>query len=519
MAPKPEPATSTPPITRSQTQREAAAESVAPLPTEGGGSELSDSEMLRKLLLRQDNLIDRQDTLIEQVAALQDSRSTVSQQIEDLTSRMSRVESSSSGETPPTNIPSSTGRPSDDARVAQSDPSVTTPSRDAPAVDPIPASFQDLVSKMAPGDQSQMRALMGKYGPDNSVSKLDGRAAPTSTAIGPPNANTPASPAFAGNKSLVCKKEVLGEFDGDPSKLEHFLGRVQAIANSNSDPAWEIAIVCTLPQCFVGDAQIWHIGLNKAETSKLTTVEAWCKTMRRRFPVNTIEQRKQAHARKWEPATETSMTYYFKKAQLFRSAYGDVLPDEALGQEVMAALPASMRALIRLPQTAVTLEEVQDALCEWEPTWREDRSIPLIKTKVKSKSGSASASTPTSQPLAALTPLPSCPPRSDQRPMLTAIKPTVQVSDATSTPAMIASLSATYDPARVIPATNGQPRMYRRPDSTKVMRLARNCGKCGGQHFDFEHDHVLKAGQLNAIDSLTEDYPEVDEAELDLQHF
>ncbi|KAE8228450.1 hypothetical protein CF326_g6616 [Tilletia indica] len=478
--------------------------------------------MLRKLLLRQDALIDRQDTLIEQVAALEENRSTVSQQMEELTTRMSRVELSPSG--------NPTGRPSDDVRVALSDPSTATssdssrPSQpDAPVVDPIPASLQNLVSRMAPGDQSQMRALMGKYGPNNSVTKLDGTTS-TPVVTVPPSTIASVPPAPSGNRSLVCKKEVLGEFDGDPCKLEHFLGRVVAITNSNKDQCWESAVVCALPQCLVGDAQVWHIGLTRAETDKLTTVDAWCRMMRRRFPVNAIEQRKQAHARKWDTRSETSMTYYFKKVQLFRSAYGDVFSDEAIAQELIAALPASMRALIRLPQSGVALEEVQDALCEWEPTWREDHAVPLDKKKLETKIESASSASTSAQQSGALTSLPPRPPRSEHRPSVTTVKPSVLAADPTTTsaltpPAMMASLSASYDPTRVIPAANGQPRMYRRPDSTKIMRLARNCGKCGGQHFDFEHDHLLKAGQLNIIDSLTEDYPEVEESELDLQHF
>ncbi|KAE8263670.1 hypothetical protein A4X09_0g7169 [Tilletia walkeri] len=478
--------------------------------------------MLRKLLERQDVLIDR-------VTALEENRSTVSQQMEELTTRMGRVELSPSGNPPSTNLSPSTGRPSDDAHVVQSEPSTTTgdssrpPECDAPVDDPIPATLQDLLSQMAPGDRNQMRALVGKYGSDNSVTKLDSRPASAPTMVGPPH-TSPAPPASAGNRSLVCKKEVLSEFDGEPSRLEHFLGRVIAITNSNGDPGWEPAVICALPQCLVGDAQVWHIGLTKVETDQLTTVAEWCRIMRRRFPVNAIEQRKLAHARKWETSTETAMTYYFKKVQLFRSAYGGVYTDEGIAQELIAALPASTRALIRLPQTAVTLEEVQDALCEWEPTWREDHGVSLIKKKPDPKSESASSASSSVQQSAALTSLPLRPPRSDLRPSVTTVKSAVPTPDPATTtalipPAMMASLSASYDPTRVIPAINEQPRMYRRPDSTKIMRLARNCGKCGGQHFDFEHDHLLRAGQLNTLDSLTEGYPEVDETELNLQHF
>ncbi|KAE8204424.1 hypothetical protein CF327_g7714 [Tilletia walkeri] len=344
----------------------------------------------------------------------------------------------------------------------------------------------------------------------------------TSTAAPPRNpvvASPPpaTNPPPAGNRSLVCKKDVLGEFDGDPGKLEVFLGRVITITSSNPDPYWEPAVVCCLPQCLVGDAQTWHVGLSAAESRKMTTAAEWCRTMRRRFPVNKHEQRQQAHIRTWDAPNETSMTYYFKKVQLFRHAYGDLFTDDRIAQQVISGLPASMRTVLRLPQEGASLEEVQDALCDWEPSWREDKGIPLV-TKSTGQKEKESATTESEPSAKVLTVPPNRPPRSDLRSATLPTKPVAFVPPV-STSASVASLAASYDSTRVIPANGGQPRMYRRPDSSKVMKLARNCIKCSGQHFDFEHDHLLRAGQLNIIDSLTEDYPEVEESELDLQHF
>ncbi|KAE8244674.1 hypothetical protein A4X13_0g6379 [Tilletia indica] len=240
--------------------------------------------------------------------------------------------------------------------------------------------------------------------------------------------------------------------------------------------------------------------------------------MRRRFPVNKHEQRSQAHSRVWNTSDETSMTYFFSKVQLFRHAYGSLFTDEALAQQVLAGLPASMRSTLRLPQEGVALEQVQDGLCDWEPTWREASGVPLAKTTLKGQKEKESAIVESESSTKVLTLPPNRPPRSELRSAATPIKPVVP-SQIASTSASVASLAASYDPSRVIPANGGQSRMYRRPDSSKVMKLARNCVKCGGQHFDFEHDHLLRAGQLNTLDSLTEDYPEVDESELDPQHF
>ncbi|KAE8238876.1 hypothetical protein A4X13_0g8343 [Tilletia indica] len=70
-------------------------------------------------------------------------------------------------------------------------------------------------------------------------------------------------------------------------------------------------------------------------------------------------------------------------------------------------------------------------------------------------------------------------------------------------------LSATYDPARVIPAADGKPRRYRRPSDDVVIELNRPCTRCGQDHFNFEHQHLVPAVQLMAPDEET--YPEVED--------
>ncbi|KAE8224064.1 hypothetical protein CF326_g8095 [Tilletia indica] len=521
MAPKPETPVGPAAATRSQTQREVDSPNPKVEPETFSTSDLvgdiSVGEALKQLMLGQAEI--QRD-----IAALKQGRTDASLQIEELTQRLGRMEVTPQGDSttaapleaspsPPAAARTRPSddvrtRPSDDARVSSSAPnssaSVPTPAasivtRSTSLNGAMSTSLHDLAATMEPNDQNDFRNLIGKY--KSSLTKLD-----AASAVPPPS----------GNRSLVCKKETLGEFDGDPARLEHFLGRIQAIAHSNADPYWEPAVVCTIPQCLVGDAQVWHIGLAEADARQLSTVEAWCRIMRRRFPVNKTEQRQQARVREWNTSSETAMTYFFHKVQLYRHAFGTLYTDVALAQEIIAGLPVSMRALLRLPQDDVSLDTVQDALCDWEPTWREANSVPLAKTTPKDKKESATVE---SEPSAkVLTVPPTRPPRSDLRSSTAPNKP-VAFSPPVSTSASVASLSATYDPTRVIPANGGQPRMYRRPDSSKVMKLARNCVKCSGQHFDFEHDHMLRAGQLNTIDSLTEDYPEVDESELDLQHF
>ncbi|KAE8218413.1 hypothetical protein CF319_g7710 [Tilletia indica] len=522
MAPKPEPAAGSSPTTRSQAKRDTEETASGPVAqsSESGGEE-SWADILRNIYQGQERLS----------AKIDSHRSDTEGQLEALTSRMSRLELSTQSDSTPSALPASPTRPSDDVRINPSAnvqiTSPTWPSSTAsanatiaavrPTVE-LPASLTEFIARMSSDDQNDMRSLLGKYG-RKSVSELDiATAAPGDTAVAAAARSPPVTnPPPAGNRSLVCKKEVLGEFDGDPNKLEVFLGRVITITNSNPDPYWEPAVVCCLPQCLVGDAQTWHVGLSTAESKKMTTIVEWCRIMRRRFPVNKHEQRQQAHIRTWDAPNESSMTCFFKKVQLFRHAYGDLFTDDAIAQQVISGLPASMRTVLRLPQEGASLEEVQDALCDWEPAWREDKGIPLA-TKSTGQKANESATAESESSAKVLTVPPNRPPRSELRSTVVPAKPVVP-SFALPTPASVASLAASYDASRIIPANGGQPRMYRRPDSSKVMKLARNCVKCSGQHFDFEHDHLLKAGQLNIIDSLTEDYPEVEESELDLQHF
>ncbi|KAE8211766.1 hypothetical protein CF326_g9936 [Tilletia indica] len=249
----------------------------------------------------------------------------------------------------------------------------------------------------------------------------------------------------------------------------------------------------------------------------MRTVADVAKAMRAAFPANRAQQRKEARERCWNSRKESAMSYYFAKVRLMRQAFGDTYEEGSLAQDVADGLEASMRAYIRLPIEHPTLDQLQAAIAEWEPTWREVYRIPLA-TNVgggdKVTGGTTNSTTPSSTLGSAP---PARPPRSEQR-----NSPAVAQSSA-SAPAPLqpsfGSLASTYDPARVVPASGDQPRMYRRPDSTRVMRLARNCGKCGGAHFDFEHDHLLKSGQIHTLDSLTEDYPEVDESELGLAPF
>ncbi|CAD6941353.1 unnamed protein product, partial [Tilletia laevis] len=189
--------------------------------------------------------------------------------------------------------------------------------------------------------------------------------------------------------------------------------------------------------------------------------------------------------------------YYFDKIQLYRQAFGDLFAEAAVAQEVIAGLPASMRAMLRLPQDGISPEDVQDALSDWEPTWREVSNTPLVITTSAAQTGT---SVPSASPLTA--PAPVRPPRSDLRTSPALTRPAVQSTSGDNR----------FDPSRVVEATATEKRGYRRNNGS-IMRLNRPCGQCGEPHFDFEHVWLkegARAFPLVAVGEYDVELPEID---------
>ncbi|KAE8236441.1 hypothetical protein A4X13_0g9152, partial [Tilletia indica] len=78
---------------------------------------------------------------------------------------------------------------------------------------------------------------------------------------------------------------------------------------------------------------------------------------------------------------------------------------------------------------------------------------------------------------------------------------------STSGPKPMSKFAASYDPTRVIPAQNGQPRRYRPPGKDTVMDLRAPCSYCGGDHFNFEHDYIV-VPQVRTLAADEDDYEE-----------
>ncbi|KAE8240668.1 hypothetical protein A4X13_0g7661 [Tilletia indica] len=294
----------------------------------------------------------------------------------------------------------------------------------------------------------------------------------------------------------ICKPEYLPEYGGDPYKLDKFLTRVHDLIRNDPDPAWESAVLHALPVKFVDDAEEWHSGLSNEENKAIVSFDDLEEAMRLQFPMNRAEQRRLARERKWSPTVENAGTYYFAKLRVLRSAFGKNQPDAVLAQDIVDGLPATFRALIRLPRTNVRLIDLRAEIGDWEPTWREMHPQLARRPPVASSTPQPATSTSTAKVIATK-PQPA-----------TGASPAAPIPNAGGSSRPL-PLSATYDPARVIPAADGKPRRYRRPGDDVVIELNRPCTRCGQDHFNFEHQHLAPAVQLMVTDEET--YPEVED--------
>ncbi|KAE8216661.1 hypothetical protein CF327_g132 [Tilletia walkeri] len=297
-------------------------------------------------------------------------------------------------------------------------------------------------------------------------------------------------------RPLVCKTELLGTFHGAPEKLEGFLSRVRDVVRSLKRPDWEAAVVRALSLTMQDDAAAWHEGLTDEEAARLNTVEAWVEAMRDEFPVNPHVQRRLARDRKWEWTRETAGGYYHHKLRLLRQAYGYDQNEAFLVTEIKEGLPATMRETMRLPNKPA-LRDLRKELNDREPTWREvHEGAERRNTSASSRPASVLPSRMTGQSLVRSAPTPGLPTQSSGP---------ASSTPPPSLPQSALSLSATYDPKRVTPATNGQARTYKRPDTDQVMVLNRPCHRCNGDHFTFEHQHLVPQVRHIVLDD--DDYP------------
>ncbi|KAE8207749.1 hypothetical protein CF327_g7264 [Tilletia walkeri] len=347
-------------------------------------------------------------------AALQRTLDRIMERLDEMDNRTSKLEGA----------PAATGV-NREADVALEDaPGRRTPSPATVGANPQPSHSTPL----ARGTPPHLRAQQQASSPSSPVLKdlprareafrtADRRCAASFETV--EVANIPAV-AVKSNDSAVspsstsrvrqCKPEYLPKFNGDPDGLEKYLSRLHDIIRSDLDPAWERAVLRAFPIQLVDDAEEWHSGLSNDEVRKLDSFDALEEAMRLHFPVNKAEQRRQARVRAWEPKEELSGTYYFAKLRILRAAFGRNQVDSVLVQDIVDGLPATLRALLRLPRGNARLTDLRAEMGEWEPTWREmhpqyaRRSVTSISaTKTSTTTSNAPASSSASKPAPAPT--------------------------------------------------------------------------------------------------------------------
>ncbi|KAE8269831.1 hypothetical protein A4X09_0g2515 [Tilletia walkeri] len=335
----------------------------------------------------------------------------------------------------------------------------------------------------------------------------------------PPTAyNQPPPP----EKVLLCNPKHLDEFDGDPSKLEDFISRVHDIARMNPSRTWELAVRAAIPAALKDSASNWHKGLTDPEIKSMASLSDYFKAMRKAFPINRSALRKLAQGRQWDPYQETAMAYSFDKVKLLRQVYGQDADEKNIVAETLEGLVPTMRALVRLSRDHFTVEELRVELGDQEPTWRDMHSIQI---------GDAPPSTqpaPTKSPHSTV----SAPSRSRPEARPNPISATHNVTGTTGTPPSTTQrpagrrgrpISEDFDPSRLgrgrDPQSGKDLMFYRVPDSTTTMWCHRPCRQCGGDHFDFAHQHCASQPTPSAhpLAADDDDYPVIEDEDGQVQ--
>ncbi|KAK0545718.1 hypothetical protein OC844_007321 [Tilletia horrida] len=307
-----------------------------------------------------------------------------------------------------------------------------------------------------------------------SFGGLDGDGARVSV---DPYAADALGPTVPDDKFVLCKADTLGEFHGDPFTLEFFIQQVEDRARALQGRNWAKAVRAAVPEALKGTAREWHFSLSRTQVAELDTVGKYLAALRAAFPVDRVQLRRDAHDRTWKPREETATAYTFPKVRMLRQAYGEGVPEQLLVDETVAGLEPSMRALIRLPRDAHSITALREELTHSERTWRDLYKVPIVL-------GGSHAHPPT----------PLSPAKSIAAGTAPSSLSTSRVAMTAFAGAPASSARGRYDPSRVVEARGSEPRMYRRENGS-YMRLGRPCGRCGEQHFDFEHAYLKEGAQ------------------------
>ncbi|KAK0519630.1 hypothetical protein OC834_007316 [Tilletia horrida] len=343
-------------------------------------------------------------------------------------------------------------------------------------------------STVAPGWDSVRAAAAGGPLTTAQPQDMDRRARLNDT-----NDNAPQD----SGRFFNIKPEELGMFDGVPEDTELFISDVEAIRASEPDGAWDKAVLRALPRTLRGPARLWFASLTATERSQaLRSTEALLKLICDNFKPPPAVVRRQARDRHWQPEEEDLIYYSFVKAALLKTAWPS-LKEEDLVNEVIEGIEPAIAKLLQVPhRDRPTLTALRNELRIQETYWRLEQRRPLVRGKDRPPSFGAGV------------------PAYDQ--LLSSAAPAAtsaaypQQSNSFARPLTNgfqhnrrgASIRDDFDPTRLAYRIQLEQKKrmmaYPVPNPNRIMWCARPCRTCGGDHFDFAHDHC----QSNVVPSL-----------------
>lgn len=299
----------------------------------------------------------------------------------------------------------------------------------------------------------------------------------------------------------------IGTFDGSTSKLIGFITRIETLWDVRSDAQWRDHLLEALPLCLRGAAQQWYEQLPRTtRVINMRSWPAWRKGLEGVFSPDTSDLRRDAEARTWRIATEDVSAYHFEKLSLLRAAYPHREENDFV-KEIHRGLPDEMQLVVR----SALSNGKEGSTCE--DLLREERhfeaTFKRMHASKKSNTGNSSKSSPSSS-TKATTP-------STTQTASSSSSPETSRTKQSNAPRF--NLKETWSEANVF-YKDGK-RHYHLPGMANAMVLNRNC-HCGGEHFNFEHDHLMnrKIGNPKGEPAFfLGDYPVLELDSMDVDDF
>ncbi|KAE8265265.1 hypothetical protein A4X09_0g6708 [Tilletia walkeri] len=313
-------------------------------------------------------------------------------------------------------------------------------------------------------------------------------------------------PGPAKKHVYTIKTEDTGTFDGTPENLELFLARVQALRFAETDLGWDKAVLRAIPLALRGRAALWHSTLTDKQRAGLFRIDVWFEALRENFSPHPAVVRRQARDRAWDMDREDILGYVFAKIALLKVAFRSLTEGEIV-QEVADRLPLEIQAVLRQPhKKQPSLVRFREELRVQEVFWRQQQNRPLLRSDSESDDLSLRASDQRTASFGDLV-----------APSALAMNANPSLPDRQLSRGSVAQrrgkpYADDFDAARLgrgkSPRTGKDTVFYRVPGTTETIWCERPCRRCGGDHFDFSHEHFASKPQVRFTEGEEDDgYP------------